>query len=1139
VAKINPVKVKQDADKLEKAGKVTEAIALYKQVIDDNPRDWNVINKVGDLYAKLNKFKDAADYYAKVADFYAKDGFHLKAIAIWKKINKLDATSLDPYLNLAELYGKQGLMMEAKSQYQYVVDEYIKRSKMREAGDVLKKMADIDPADLKIRSKLADLYTREGNSAKAVEEHVAIAEELTKKGHLAEALQVLEKGLKIDAKNSRLRLELGRVHLVQKNFDKAVQYLEAAVEGSPDNVDVMGRLGEAYLGAKRIPDAEAIFRRLLEISPTDEDARMQIARVYLQQDQADRAYSEMEPLVESLVQRREGDRAAALLQQIVQKSPAHVKTLNRLVEIYQQGQKESSLLATYSQLTEAYIQQGQLSEAAAVLEVLVQREPHNAQHKTKLQFVRGKLAASGGTAAAPELMEEEFDLASADEAPAPSPAPAPRPLSSPAAPAPAARAAAPAARPAAPASAPPVRPPIEATGPLSDQDREFVEEHLAEGKVFRKYGLIDKAADQFEAVVARFPDNVESREELREVYTEKSQPAKAVEHCLALAEIYRLRGDEAAAKKFEDEAEQLLPGSGRPSRPAAAPAPAPPPPAAARPAAAPPSRPAPPPPGVAPAPAVEEEFALGDEEEIPFGDEDIAVAEDEPEPAPPEPAIVAEESLDLDQELAGGAELPSQFIDDEPAAEETDISVGFDEAALDEPIAAEPPPPTVEEEVGFGVEEEFPLDEPAPAPPPPAPVARAAKPAPPPPRPTPAPAPRPPVAAKPAAPTKTAPVVRPAPRVERPAPVAAAPAPPARPAPSPKAPPAPPAPKGAPLELRAAPLAARSSSAPATGRIPVDLIRLLEEVESYISLGFVDDAKEALREGSVRFAGHPLLVEKMAELGLDESASEPEAAADLVDTPAEDDLASQLDLGSAPSGDPLDELTGETTAPEAESSATDDLLADAGFSGEAEAGSDVAFDETPAGEDLVAGAGEAPAGGEGMDLGAELGELFGAQSAVEDHAEGQSTELGDAGLADIFKEFKKGVDKQLGKEDYDTRYNLGIAYKEMGLLDEAIAEFQLAAKDEARLLECASMLGICFLEKGMPKLAMKWFERGLKAPGRTEEEYAALRYDLATAHEAAGEVDKALSMFTDLYGQDANFRDVANKVRDLRAMVQG
>jgi tetratricopeptide (TPR) repeat protein len=153
-------------------------------------------------------------------------------------------------------------------------------------------------------------------------------------------------------------------------------------------------------------------------------------------------------------------------------------------------------------------------------------------------------------------------------------------------------------------------------------------------------------------------------------------------------------------------------------------------------------------------------------------------------------------------------------------------------------------------------------------------------------------------------------------------------------------------------------------------------------------------------------------------------------------------------------------------------------------------------------------------------------------------AEAAATQLGDAGLADIFKEFKKGVDKQLGKEDYDTRYNLGIAYKEMGLIDEAIAEFQLAAKDEARTLECSSMLGICFMEKGMPKLAVKWFEKGLKAPDRTEEEYQGLRYDLAMALEAAGEMDKALHMFTDLYGQDANFRDVAAKVRDLRAALR-
>ena len=136
-------------------------------------------------------------------------------------------------------------------------------------------------------------------------------------------------------------------------------------------------------------------------------------------------------------------------------------------------------------------------------------------------------------------------------------------------------------------------------------------------------------------------------------------------------------------------------------------------------------------------------------------------------------------------------------------------------------------------------------------------------------------------------------------------------------------------------------------------------------------------------------------------------------------------------------------------------------------------------------------------------------------------------------LEEIFRDFKKGVEQQLSPEDYETHYNLGIAYKEMGLVDEAIAEFQLAAKDEARLLECASMLGICFVEKGMPKLAVKWFEKGLGAPGRSEEEYQGLRYDLACALEQAGEPDRALALFTELYGQDASFRDVAEKVRQL------
>jgi tetratricopeptide (TPR) repeat protein len=1013
MAKVNPVKLKADADKLEKSGKIEQAIALYRQVVDDNPRDWNTINKVGDLYAKLNKAREASAEYAKVADFYTRDGFLLKAIAIWKKINKLDPTALEPYLQLADLYAKQGLMMEAKGQYQIVVDEHIKKGKTREAGDVLKKMADIDPADLKVRSKLADLYTREGNAGKAVEEHIAIADELNKKGHLAEALQVLEKGLKLDPRSVRLRVELGRAHLVQKNHDKAAQYLEEAARQAPGDNQVLARLGEAYLGGRKLEEAEAIFKRLVELDPADEESRLQMGRVYLTRDAFDQAYEQFLPAVDRMVAQRDADRAASLLQQITQRDASHVPSLAKLVDVFKAAQKEAPLLAACSQLTEAYINKGRFAEAAGVLEFLVAREPYNQQHKTKLEMVRGKLGgrpAAGGPGRAAQVVEEEFEL-DAPEAPAAAAPP---------------RAAAPAA---APRAAP--RPAITASGPLGDEEKEFIEEHLAEGKVFRKYGLVDKAVDQFDAVVARFPDNVEARLELKELYKEKSQAAKVAEQCLVLAEIYRLKGDEGAAAAQEAEARALVPDA---VPPAAAPARA-----SAR--------------AAAPALAAESELSLDEPaEDVPVHvEEEIPVEVEEAGIEPPAPA--AEASLDLEMDSQAQEELSVPFVEDEPAPEPAEEEVRF----------------TVEEEE----EEEIALE------PPPAPRPRAAAPVPPPPKPAPRAAPAPPPPAPPPA------------RAARTA----------APAPAPAAPPAKPAP---PKKVAAPPPPARPSPPPrpeparAAAGAPAELVRALEEVEQYVSLGFVDDARDALRELVARHPGHPLLAEKVAELGLEVDSSDalPEAPPERADAFAELGLPDMEPAYEERGG--MDDLLGGTDAPRHASGGP------------------------PAADDAG-----------GLDLGSELGELFGAQSAVDEVAAGGATELGDSGLADIFKEFKKGVDKQLGKEDYDTRYNLGIAYKEMGLVDEAIAEFQLAAKDETRLLECASMLGICFLEKGMPKLAVKWFEKGLSVPGRSDEEYQGLRYDLAVAHEASGETDKALSLFTDLYGQDANFRDVAAKVREL------
>jgi len=145
-------------------------------------------------------------------------------------------------------------------------------------------------------------------------------------------------------------------------------------------------------------------------------------------------------------------------------------------------------------------------------------------------------------------------------------------------------------------------------------------------------------------------------------------------------------------------------------------------------------------------------------------------------------------------------------------------------------------------------------------------------------------------------------------------------------------------------------------------------------------------------------------------------------------------------------------------------------------------------------------------------------------------------EGGEASLEEIFREFKKGVEQQLSVEDYETHFNLGIAYKEMGLIDEAIGEFQLASKDSARVVECCSMLGLCFLEKGMPQLAIKWYRKGLEAPDIKEVETVGLLYDLGCVYQNTGEVEQAYKTFLEVYGLNTNYRDIVHRVKELEAV---
>ena len=144
-------------------------------------------------------------------------------------------------------------------------------------------------------------------------------------------------------------------------------------------------------------------------------------------------------------------------------------------------------------------------------------------------------------------------------------------------------------------------------------------------------------------------------------------------------------------------------------------------------------------------------------------------------------------------------------------------------------------------------------------------------------------------------------------------------------------------------------------------------------------------------------------------------------------------------------------------------------------------------------------------------------------------------------LKEVFDEFRAELG-EMGAEDEDleTHYNLGVAFREMGLLEEAIGEFQKVAKANDRgkafryAMQCSTLLGLAFMEKGQPDIAAIWYERALTTPGLDSESKLALRYDLGVAQESAGDLEAALKSFSQVYAVNIDYRDVAERIASLQ-----
>jgi tetratricopeptide (TPR) repeat protein len=175
-----------------------------------------------------------------------------------------------------------------------------------------------------------------------------------------------------------------------------------------------------------------------------------------------------------------------------------------------------------------------------------------------------------------------------------------------------------------------------------------------------------------------------------------------------------------------------------------------------------------------------------------------------------------------------------------------------------------------------------------------------------------------------------------------------------------------------------------------------------------------------------------------------------------------------------------------------------------------------------------------PAGADATDSFVNLGDWLRSQEGPKDTrmvvAEEEPSGDEEADFQDMLRKFKQGVAENVEEEDHQSHYDLGIAFKEMGLLDEAIAEFQKALRSPTNRVAAYEALGQCFVEKEQYPIAATVLGRALNEKGVADDKLVGVLYLLGRAEEAMNHNADALAHYHRVFVVDIQFRDVAARI---------
>ncbi len=285
-------------------------------------------------------------------------------------------------------------------------------------------------------------------------------------------------------------------------------------------------------------------------------------------------------------------------------------------------------------------------------------------------------------------------------------------------------------------------------------------------------------------------------------------------------------------------------------------------------------------------------------------------------------------------------------------------------------------------------------------------------------------------------------------------------------------------------QFQALPLVSKAVTPMSAAVAPSLMERTLELADAYLVEGLFDQARAVISELQLTLPDHALVIGKAREIEELANASSGVSA------------VAQPILSSVPVAAPV------APAPVEE------------------------FDDGP---DYELEYEELEPGDEGFDFAEKLAEELAEVAEIAPVDEG--AEMID--VETVFEQFKRGVAEQVAEDDSDTHFDLGIAYKEMGLFPDARREFQVAMSDPRRRCLCWTMIGLIYMEEGQPHDAIEAFQSGLESPEKTKTEAVGLHYELALACEVGGLPDQARLHYDYVFQREPGFREVGQRLQRL------